>query len=209
METRRTITKSEAFNRYAAGLPVHIRGAHISATVCPPIEGAPVEVAEDFWRVRVEPSLDESIQESTFEAVEYIPTAPEDCQPVLWFSRHVPCEAQLDELAVMGYKIVALEETMALASATLLTEWDAQCTWWALARLVQQNEAVAVFGVFPAPIAGKANMPGVPARLSRYATTPLYAAWSVNRAPEGERPQFAHKSFVCVGEGDFSYFRTP
>lgn len=116
----------------------------------------------------------------------------------LWFSRHAPTSAQLEEISAKGFTLCAFEEGTALGSIAI--DGNLGEVIDALCDLVQRENAAAVFGVFPTPVLGYAfTMAKIYPEDVRKAV-PLFASHNVSRTPEGAaRPTFAHKAWVQVG----------
>jgi hypothetical protein len=108
----------------------------------------------------------------------------------IWFSRHQPSPSQLEEIS-LGYQLADLEEGMALGGRSLDSHADVARVLRDLQTLIERHEASAVFGVFPTPLLGEF--------VDCQEGTPFFASWNVNRAPEGQKPQFTHKKWVLIG----------
>ena len=127
-----------------------------------------------------------------------------DC--IIWFSRHEPSVTQLADMSQAGHDGAPVVHLKEEASRPLLEMADARETLDMLA----QSGATAIFGVFP-PIlqagitADRAmetlldNEGGYSPRGMFERAIPVFGAWNVNRAPEGERPTFEHRMFIRVG----------
>lgn len=115
----------------------------------------------------------------------------------LWFSRHAPSAAQLDEVRGMGYEFVALEDGLRLGAINLADDGDLNAVLSAVLGLA----AEAVYGVFAAPVQEclhrTANDAVQAGEWGRVLT--CYAAWNVQRSQDGGKPTFAHRRFCCVG----------
>jgi hypothetical protein len=125
----------------------------------------------------------------------------------LWFSRHQPTDVQLKEIESLGFQLVELEMGMKMGAKSLDGEEEAFYALEAIYGQRKEHQARAVFGVFPTPLLGE--FVRIPTKQGIYAfsgkpvpkvipTTPVYAAWNVNRAKEGEKPQFTHKKWVQI-----------
>jgi len=119
---------------------------------------------------------------------------------ILWFSRHQPTAEQIAEIRERfpGFEI-DIDFGIELGSRNLNNRQDLENVLAEIGRLKPQ----AIYGVFPTPILAKmhsfevgmhfmASCKGLP-------YVPCFAAWNVNRAPEGERPAFQHKIFLLIG----------
>lgn len=119
----------------------------------------------------------------------------------IWFSRHAPSAAQVQEIAAMGYEIAALDDGLRLGAVTLADDGDLNAVLSALLGLAVEHGAEACFGVFAAPVqeclhrtANDAVQAGEWPK-----TLTCYAAWNVQRSADGGKPTFAHLRFCCVG----------
>jgi len=117
-------------------------------------------------------------------------------EKAIWFSRHEPTAAQKAEIEKRGYKLIHVEEGKRLGSMPINSEEDLSIIIAEICAL----EPDAVFGVFPAPLQGEITEKAATNWLNGTSSVPCFEAWNVNRAPEGERPQFTHKRFVWVGD---------
>ena len=119
----------------------------------------------------------------------------------VWFSRHAPSAAQLEQLAAMGFEIAALEEGLRLGAMNLADNGDLNAVLSALLGLATEHAAEACFGVFAAPVQEclhRTANDAVQAGEWPKALT-CYAAWNVQRSTDGGKPTFAHLRFCCVG----------
>lgn len=117
----------------------------------------------------------------------------------LWFSRHVPTEAQLDELKRCGYEIAALEEGMQLGGMPMQKIDDVHYVIVALAKLCAETGATMIVGVFAAPIQEFFYLTYEEGGL------PCCAAWNTMRQQDGGLPTFEHKVFVRIGALNVEY----
>ena len=123
-------------------------------------------------------------------------------KPAIWFSRHMPSQAQLSEAEEKGFFFPEISEGMALGARSI-DDCDAlRGVIAGISRLARQHSARAVFGVFPTPMLGSLN------NTAQYAVLygdwcprdlTCYASWNISRTPEGGKPTFAHYKWVCVG----------
>ena len=118
----------------------------------------------------------------------------------IWFSRHAPTEAQLQEIAARSYHLVGVAEGMALGARALTSGEDVEDVVAGIAKQLVAHKAEAIFGVFPTPIlawwdlgAEQAHFLG--SNVPRY---PCYASWNVQRSEEGKAPTFVHKVWMQV-----------
>lgn len=119
-----------------------------------------------------------------------------------WFSRHAPTEAQVRELANIGYELVANDASYKLGNLSIEDNVDVNA---AVSGILAQCELVGAdicAGVFPAPIAEAAMRTADDAIRDgdyRSGTVAMYAAWNVMRSVDGGKPTFEHKRFCRVG----------
>ena len=121
----------------------------------------------------------------------------------IWFSRHTPTEAQLAEIKAKGYQLVAISEGTAIATI----EYDGTAETDAtgpLCELVRQNDAKAIYGVFPPYIMTLAFFSAECAVLRGDWTKPvtLYAAVNFRRTEVGKPATFVHGGWRAVGVFD-------
>jgi hypothetical protein len=115
------------------------------------------------------------------------------------FTRHELTEEQFQEIekhTVGG--VVYLRELASLS----LKEWeDVEAV---ANEIIEQANKIAkktgavgvnVYGVFPTPLLYELNRRHDSLRTN----LPLYSAWNINRAPEGEKPRFEHHGWLCIG----------
>ena len=113
-------------------------------------------------------------------------------RPVIWFSRHVPTEAQAVEIRMAGYGTIIQNN---LGSQAINSEDDLKQVVQELADLVKKNEAKAIFGVCPVPLKGAMYPPQ-----EHRGCVPFFEAWNVSRTEEGLlRPTFTHYKWVKTG----------
>jgi len=115
-------------------------------------------------------------------------------KPAIWFSRHDPTAAQLKEIGEWSYNLVALPEGIQLGSQSINSVEEKNRVLRALSNLVLKNKAMAIFGVFPAPIQEELVIVE-----HRKGATNCYSAWNIQRAVEGGKPTFEHRCFCFVG----------
>lgn len=120
----------------------------------------------------------------------------------IWFSRHQPTEKQLAEALDMGYEIMAIEDGMRLGAIQLTDDGDVKAVLTALFALIAEHKAEAIFGVPSTPVMRQMRQTANDAILRGWwneSDILFYAAWNVDRAPEGQKPQFHHKRWELVG----------
>lgn len=119
----------------------------------------------------------------------------------IWFSRHAPSAAQVQEIAAMGFEIAAQEDGLRLGAMNLADDGDLNAVLSAVLGLAAAHGAEACFGVFAAPVQEclhRTANDAVQAGEWPKALT-CYAAWNVQRSTDGGKPTFAHLRFCCVG----------
>lgn len=123
-----------------------------------------------------------------------------DKKNVLWFSRHQPTPEQLSEIASRGWQIAGIDDGIKLGAMNLMDDGDVHAVGAALLSLAQEHSAVAIIGVWTAP------MQELLARTAQDAVqrgewdgVECYAAWNVTRPVEGGKPVFEHRRFCAVG----------
>ena len=134
----------------------------------------------------------------------------------IWFSRHTPTQAQLDDAAQMGFEIIVTDEASEMAALSIETEEQVD-------RVVNFPEAqadrvvnflrdshCAVFGVFPPPVQERITLltqseiiDALDCEVSgekRADWSPCFSAWNVTRSVEGGPATFTHHKWVLVGK---------
>jgi hypothetical protein len=106
----------------------------------------------------------------------------------VWFSRHTPSPAQIEDARNMGYEITRISEGMEMGALNINDEETAQAVVTQLLALCDEACARAVFGVFPTPILHQARKTGVE----------YFASWNVSRSVEGGKPTFEHYRWLEV-----------
>ena len=123
-----------------------------------------------------------------------------DKKNAIWFSRHQPTQAQLDECAKKGWNVVALDEGMELGARNILDDGDVYAVGAALLTLAQEHSAVAIIGVWTAPMQeALARTAQDAVQIGEWSGVECYAAWNVTRPVEGGKPVFEHRRFCAVG----------
>ena len=122
----------------------------------------------------------------------------------IWFSRHQPTPAQLQEIADKGYALHGVEEGIALGGRNLNTEEDVTSLMEDLSAVLRQHKSRVIFGVIPAPLMVFA--PQCSIDFNTGDRVYIHVAWNVMRAIEGEKPSFEHKCWVDAGQLDFTGF---
>ena len=112
----------------------------------------------------------------------------------IWFSRHQPTESQLAEINAMGHALVALNLGIELGSENIESIGHANRLVCELVALCHDNDAIAVFGVFPTPMLGLMY-----ARSGANVHIPCFAAFNISRSIEGQKPSFEHKQWIQIG----------
>lgn len=118
----------------------------------------------------------------------------------IWFSRHAPTEAQLQEIAAGPYQLVGIEEGRALGARQLASDEDVESVMDGIAKNLVAFKAEAIFGVFPTPLLAWWDTGAEQARFlgSNVPRFPCYASWNVQRSEEGKAPTFVHKEWMQV-----------
>ena len=98
-----------------------------------------------------------------------------DKKNAIWFSRHQPTQAQLDECAARGWNVVALDEGMRLGAINIMDDGDVHAVGTALLSLAEEHSAVAIIGVVAMKMKGGSDKP-VEVRLEEVATRDLVSA---------------------------------
>jgi hypothetical protein len=98
---------------------------------------------------------------------------------------------QIEDAVNMGYSIVRVDDGRFAGAIDIHTAEDRDRVVDIIRQLVREEEATAVFGVFPTPIlaAMSGNREGVD----------VFAAWNIQRTQDGGKPTFAHRSWEHVG----------
>lgn len=126
----------------------------------------------------------------------------------IWFSRHRPTDTQLAKIAGMGWQIAALDDGLRLGAMNLQDDGDVAAVGSALLALVAEHDAVAILGVWTAPMQeALARTAQDSVQLGEWRGIPCYAAWNVTRPVEGGKPVFEHRRFCYVGRLDQSALR--
>lgn len=127
---------------------------------------------------------------------------------VIWFSRHQPTPEQLAEIAGKGWQIHDLEASLRLGAMNIQDDGDVNAVGSALLALVAECDAVAIIGVWTAPMMeALARTAQDSVQNGEWRGVPCYAAWNVTRPVEGGKPEFEHRRFCCVGRLDQSALR--
>lgn len=115
----------------------------------------------------------------------------------VWFSRHEPTPAQLEEIEKKGFTLLNVEKGRELGSVELVSEEQADQVRRALISLCKEADAEAVFGVFPVPIATDLFTSGWDGL--GHGKIQAFSAWNVRRSVEGGRATFEHKKWCSLG----------
>lgn len=122
----------------------------------------------------------------------------------LWLSRHEATPEQIREIRALGFAPVLLSDGLELGRRSINDETDLKRFLEELRALIALIGIRAIFGVFPTPLLGVMHEGAERAVQNgdwfSSVDIPCYAAWNVNRTPEGGgKPTFEHKQFVLVG----------
>ena len=131
-----------------------------------------------------------------------------DKKNAIWFSRHQPTQAQLDECAARGWNVVALDEGMRLGAMNIMDDGDVHAVGAALLALAQEHSAVAIIGVWTSPMQELLALTAqASVQMGEWSGVSCYAAWNVTRPVEGGKPVFEHRRFCAVGRLDGAALR--
>ena len=125
----------------------------------------------------------------------------------IWFSRHQPSAAQIEDAASMGYDLTVTSEGLALGSMDLRDNGDVLACVSGLLGHCAETGAVAIFGVFAAPILAQIARTSEDIRQRGECVEPdggngdfpCFAAWNVMRSVEGGKPAFQHRQWLGIG----------
>ena len=118
----------------------------------------------------------------------------------IWFSRHVPTVAQIEDAAKMGFELIPSPHITAAARTELVTSLDVAKAVDSLKLEVLGSKAAAVFGVFAAPVQGElVETAERTATGDGVSSVPCYASWNIQRPEEGGKPTFQHRGWIYVG----------
>lgn len=127
---------------------------------------------------------------------------------VLWFSRHQPTPEQLSEIASHGWQIAGIDDGIKLGAMNLMDDGDVHAVGTALLSLAEEHSAVAIIGVWTAPMQELLARTAQDAvQIGDWRGVSCYAAWNVMRPVEGGKPVFEHRRFCAVGRLDASALR--
>lgn len=115
----------------------------------------------------------------------------------LWFSRHPMTGEQRQEISDR-FGDPAIIDAADLAARNINSAGDLREVVSGVESLVRAHNVGAIFGVLAAPVAAEAF------QSEGDESVALFAAWNVNRTPDGERPTFRHAGFVRVGNWMFT-----
>jgi hypothetical protein len=121
-------------------------------------------------------------------------------QNAIWFSRHQPTQAQIDECTARGWNVVALDRGMELGAMNIMDDSDVYTIGQALLGLVVEHNATIIIGVWTAPmqeILARTSHDAV--QIGEWQGVECYASWNVTRPTDGGKPVFEHKRFCSVG----------
>jgi hypothetical protein len=111
----------------------------------------------------------------------------------LWFSRHEPTNRQREEIALLGFSLIAMRWGLEMGSTEINSDTSLDALMEDLRDRAEEVDARAVFGVFPVPIQSKLHGSG------DEGNCPCFGAWNIRRSSDGGPPTFAHKCFLQVG----------
>lgn len=125
----------------------------------------------------------------------------------IWFSRHTPTPAQIEDAARMGYALTVTETGTRLGTMDIADNGDIKAVVSALLGHVAAQNAAAIFGVFAAPILAQLARTADDIRVRGECVEPngadgdypCFAAWNVMRAGEGQKPTFEHQQWLGIG----------
>lgn len=125
----------------------------------------------------------------------------------IWFSRHQPSREQIEDAALMGYDIQVTAEGTALGSMDLRDNGDLLVCVSGLLGHCAETGAVAIFGVFAAPVLAQLARTSEDIRVRGECVEPnagngdfpCFAAWNVMRSQEGGKPTFEHRQWLGIG----------
>ena len=108
----------------------------------------------------------------------------------IWFSRHALTHSQRTEI-YSRFDIIL--EVPQLSNISINSTEFFLSVLSELRSVIKNNNACAIFGVFPTPIASCISGG------SDEGTIPCYASWNIQRSILGEKPTFEHHKFLIVG----------
>jgi hypothetical protein len=125
----------------------------------------------------------------------------------IWFSRHQPSREQIKDAAYRGYDLVVTETGTSLGAMNLGDDGDVRACVSGLMAHCAETGAVAIFGVFAAPILAQLARTAEDIRQrgeyvdpeGGHGDFPCFAAWKVKRSQEGGKPTFEHRGWVAIG----------
>ena len=121
-------------------------------------------------------------------------------QAAIWFSRHQPTADQLVEIEARGWELAFLEDGMRLGGINIQDDGDVHAIGTALLALAGESSAVAIIGVWTAPMQeALARTAQDAVQIGVWRGIPCYAAWNTSRPVEGGKPVFEHRRFCAVG----------
>lgn len=118
----------------------------------------------------------------------------------IWFSRHEPTSEQQAQILLMGFQLNGVTRGMALGALNLSDPAKVEAVMDAVIELGLDYGAVAVFGVFAAPVAEVLFLAATPhCSWCKPRGMACYSAWNVQRSAEGGKPSFEHLRWCAVG----------
>ena len=123
-----------------------------------------------------------------------------DKKNAIWFSRHNPTQAQIDECEQRGWSIVALDRGMELGAMNLMDDGDVHTIGQALLGIAKEYKATIIIGVWTAPMQELLARTAQDAvQIGEWQGVECYASWNVTRPTDGGKPVFEHKRFCAIG----------
>ncbi len=112
----------------------------------------------------------------------------------IWFSRHEPTEAQIQDARRLGYELVGVEEGRRIGDRLIKSRADAADIVRELRTLAARHNARAVFGVWPVDLVHL-----FATDLRSAMGLHCFGAASLARSMEGGPPNFVHREWLLVG----------
>jgi len=125
----------------------------------------------------------------------------------IWFSRHQASTEQIVDAARMGYSLTVTPEGTSLGTLDLRDTGDVLACVSGLLGHCADTGAVAIFGVFAAPILAQLARTSADIRQRGECVEPedgmgdypCFAAWNIMRSVEGGKPTFEHSQWLEIG----------
>lgn len=120
----------------------------------------------------------------------------------IWFSRHAPSMAQIEDAVFLGFDLTVTAEGTKLGGMNIADEGDALACVSGLLGHCAEHGADAIFGVFAAPIL--AQIAWTAEDICRRGAVcgddiPCFSSWKIMRPQEGGKPTFVHRKWLGVG----------